>query len=340
MLYLKRNEAALDERLFKSPTAEYRGTPFWAWNGRLDPAILREQIEIFRKMGLGGFHMHVRTGLQDPYLDEAFMDAVAVCVEEAKQKNMLAYLYDEDRWPSGTAGGKVTDTWVDGPRGPHRRYARQTLLMTVTPYAAELPKNEPKPGAGQQSVRHENGDLLAVYEIELNEAGDLKSYRRIDLDGQQIGLDEQRIDRADEPTTANDHVDPAEPATPNTQRWYAYREYATDDPWFNNHPYVDTLNPEAVRAFLESTHEVYAKTFQGEFGKTIPSIFTDEPQFAPKQRLDFAAEKKDVFLPWTEGLEELFETRFGTSLLDQLPELVWERADGVHPSFAGSLKIW
>ena len=86
MLYLKRNEAALDERLFKSPTAEYRGTPFWAWNGRLDPAILREQIEIFRKMGLGGFHMHVRTGLQDPYLDEAFMDAVAVCVEEAKQK--------------------------------------------------------------------------------------------------------------------------------------------------------------------------------------------------------------------------------------------------------------
>ena len=33
MLYKKNNDAVLSEALFRQPTAEYRGTPFWAWNG-------------------------------------------------------------------------------------------------------------------------------------------------------------------------------------------------------------------------------------------------------------------------------------------------------------------
>ena len=37
MLYDKnRNNPQLDKELFKNPTAEYRGTPFWAWNCELD----------------------------------------------------------------------------------------------------------------------------------------------------------------------------------------------------------------------------------------------------------------------------------------------------------------
>jgi hypothetical protein len=37
-----------------------------------------------------------------------FMDMVKACVDYAESKKMLACLYDEDRWPSGAAGGKVT----------------------------------------------------------------------------------------------------------------------------------------------------------------------------------------------------------------------------------------
>ena len=36
MLYKKRNEAKLSKELFRSPTAEYRGTPFWSWNTTLE----------------------------------------------------------------------------------------------------------------------------------------------------------------------------------------------------------------------------------------------------------------------------------------------------------------
>ena len=108
MLYPKYQSEKLSQQLFAQPTSEYRAAPFWAWNCRLDEATLKEQIDVFERMGMGGFFMHVRTGLETPYMNEDFMRCIRACVEKAKSNQMLAYLYDEDRWPSGAAGGKVT----------------------------------------------------------------------------------------------------------------------------------------------------------------------------------------------------------------------------------------
>ena len=119
--------SSLSLSVSQNPTCEYRGTPFWAWNGRLTKEILGEEIEMLKTMGMGGFHMHVRTGMDSPYLDDEFMDYIRFCVEKAKKDEMLAWLYDEDRWPSGTAGGKVT--------AEHPEYAKKTLLFTHEPYA-------------------------------------------------------------------------------------------------------------------------------------------------------------------------------------------------------------
>ncbi|MBQ9787857.1 MAG: hypothetical protein IJW33_06795 [Lentisphaeria bacterium] len=87
---------------------ENRGMPFWAWNGSLDEAILREEIRTMKKMGLGGFFMHARVGLATPYLSEEWFKLIGACVDEAEKQNMSAWIYDEDRWPSGAAGGAVT----------------------------------------------------------------------------------------------------------------------------------------------------------------------------------------------------------------------------------------
>lgn len=89
--YPKRTQA-FNEDLFLEPTAEYRGCPLWAWNNKLDEAQLIEQIDNFADMGMGGFHMHVRTGLDTEYLGTEFMDIVRKCVEYAESKNMLACL--------------------------------------------------------------------------------------------------------------------------------------------------------------------------------------------------------------------------------------------------------
>src|ERR1035437_1565563 len=95
------------ESLFANPPAIYRGTPFWSWNTRLDSQTLLRQIDAMREMGMAGFHMHRRTGRATPYLSDEFLGFVRECAEKAKRQNMIAWLYDEDRWPSGAAGGLV-----------------------------------------------------------------------------------------------------------------------------------------------------------------------------------------------------------------------------------------
>jgi hypothetical protein len=114
---------------FQSPSSAYRGKPFWAWNGTLDPHELRRQVRVMHRMGLGGFFMHSRVGLNTPYLSEDWFRCVDACIDEAKQLDMEAWLYDEDRWPSGAAGGLVTRD---------ERYRMRSLACSITTRPADL----------------------------------------------------------------------------------------------------------------------------------------------------------------------------------------------------------
>lgn len=93
---------------FRNPTAEYRGKPFWAWNGKLEKEELLRQVSVIDEMGFGGFFMHSRTGLATPYLGEEWFSLINACADEAEKRGLEAWLYDEDRWPSGTCGGEVS----------------------------------------------------------------------------------------------------------------------------------------------------------------------------------------------------------------------------------------
>lgn len=95
-------------RSWRNPPALLRSMAFWAWNAALSPARLRRQIGAMHRAGMGGFFMHSRYGLKTPYLSEEWFACVAACVDEARRRGMKACLYDEDRWPSGSAGGQVT----------------------------------------------------------------------------------------------------------------------------------------------------------------------------------------------------------------------------------------
>ena len=108
MRYKKFRQKEFDIKEFKHPSNEFRGAPFWAWNTKLDREELLRQIDCFHEMGFGGFFMHSRAGMATKYLGEEFMASVRACVVRAKEYGMQACLYDEDRWPSGFAGGYVT----------------------------------------------------------------------------------------------------------------------------------------------------------------------------------------------------------------------------------------
>ena len=283
MMYQKSKEESLTRELFQNPTNEYRGAPFWAWNQALSPEVLVRHIDYFKEMGIGGFHMHCRTGLDTPYMGEEYKECVRACVEKAKAEGMYAYLYDEDRWPSGAAGGKVT-----------KDVEYRSRYLVFTPFSnEERQKEELGFDSSSKAAVQGNGKLLARYDITL-EDGCLKEYRRLE-DGEQ-----------------------------GTNVWYLYEEIARESPWYNNETYVDTLNPRAIERFIEETHEQYLGCVGDEFGKTVPSIFTDEPQFSHKTTLSFAESREDVILPYTDSLPAGYEAAYGENFFDTVPELIWD----------------
>jgi hypothetical protein len=92
---------------FANPPAAYRGAPFWSWNDRLDPAEIARQVRDMKAHGMGGFFMHSRDGLETVYMGPEWLACIREAVRAAREEGMNAWLYDEDRWPSGAAGGLV-----------------------------------------------------------------------------------------------------------------------------------------------------------------------------------------------------------------------------------------
>ena len=111
---------------FAYPGAAFRGKPFWSWNGELRGEELVRQAHIMKEMGLGGYFMHSRTGLITEYLGKEWFELINEVADVAAADGMEAWLYDEDRWPSGSAGGKVT---VDP------QYRMKSLVVTEMPMA-------------------------------------------------------------------------------------------------------------------------------------------------------------------------------------------------------------
>ncbi len=285
MLYKKNSTEKLDNALFLNPTSEYRGTPFWALNSYLTTDELCRQIDVFKEMGLGGFHLHVRTGLENEYLSEEYMDLIKDTVVKAKKEEMLAWLYDEDRWPSGAAGGLVTKD---------EKYRGRCLLFTPFREAEAFSSDDSRSEGGRSG----KGTLIACYDIILDSNGYLESYRRIEENEEAKGT-----------------------------KWYALLEIHTASSWYNGQAYADTLNREAIEKFIEVTHEKYKAKVGDEFDKTVPAIFTDEPQFTRKRLLNNSFDKMDITMPWTDKVPELYKEAYGADILDTLPEVFWDLKD-------------
>ncbi|MBO5220086.1 MAG: hypothetical protein J6C52_11685, partial [Clostridia bacterium] len=95
-------------RELDNPSSEYRGHPFWSWNDKLDPDMLRWQIREMKRVGLGGYFMHARGGLITEYLSDDWFECIKACVDEGKKIGMESWSYDENGWPSGFGGGIVS----------------------------------------------------------------------------------------------------------------------------------------------------------------------------------------------------------------------------------------
>ena len=284
------------EKEFVSPSGAWRGKPFWSWNGELRGEELVRQAHIMKEMGFGGYFMHSRTGLITEYLGEEWFERINEVADAAGQDGMEAWLYDEDRWPSGSAGGKAT---------ADPRYRMKSLYVYESdPDAADW-----------------DDMSFALYAAKLD-GMNLYTCRELEVSG--IGSREDAVNAVN---AAAEELSGAAKDEPGV--WKALRfAIVPDTPssGYNGATYLDTMNREATEHFIELTHEQYAKRCGDRIGRNIKGIFTDEPHRG--HCFDNRSEENGVMscaVAWTDDMFEEFEKRYGFACRPALPELFYRK---------------
>ena len=246
---------------FAKPPAAYSTMPFLVWNGEVTEQEIDRHLKTFQAQGIHGFFIHPRYGLITDYLSQRWFDLIGYTVKRARELGMEAWLYDENSFPSGFAGGHTNEQMPESwNRGQGLVPVKQTRLQPDASkrYAAILRRD----GANWQDITSRIAEWtgkdgeFTLYEI----------------------------------------------------------AYYPRSPWNAGWSYVDLIYPGVTQKFLDITMPGYERAIGHAFGKTVPGIFTDEPNIeAPGKN---AAR-------WTPDLFEQFKQRRGYDLQPVLPSL-WE----------------
>ena len=95
------------KNLFADPPSEYRSAPLWDWNEQISEEGIDFQMKEFKKAGIGGVFVHPRPGLLTEYLSDDWFHLFDYTVQKGKELGMKVWIYDENSYPSGFAGGHV-----------------------------------------------------------------------------------------------------------------------------------------------------------------------------------------------------------------------------------------
>ncbi len=83
----------------------------------------------------------------------------------------------------------------------------------------------------------------------------------------------------------------------------------------NTNTFVDMLNHDAITFYLKQSYEDMWKDFRDEFGKTILSVWVDEPSYSA------------AALPWSCAIAPAFRQRWGYDIQPKIPLLYCDRDD-------------
>ena len=98
----------MDFSKFQKPDTILRPAPFWAINDKITPQETARQIRDLIRVGFSGGFFHSRAGLITDYLGDQWFNSIKAAIDVAKKEDGYVWLYDEDLWPSGNAGGRIS----------------------------------------------------------------------------------------------------------------------------------------------------------------------------------------------------------------------------------------
>ena len=94
---------------FDEPPAEYASGPLFVWNEKISKEEIDSFLVSFKNQGIMQPFIHPRPGLVTEYLSDEWFEYYRYAVEKGKELGMKIWIYDENSYPSGFAGGHVPD---------------------------------------------------------------------------------------------------------------------------------------------------------------------------------------------------------------------------------------
>ena len=226
---------------FKNPPRESSLLPFWCWNDTLEKNKLKWQIDQMLEKGVYGGFIHARVGLnmgKTPYFSQGWWDAIETAVNYGKETGFATWLYDEDRWPSGSAGGR---TVAVNPEEFSQKGLAYSEMRIDGPQKIKIPSSGKLVGVIAAKIASKDV-------IEQKSLTDISEYSGKEWDvpeGKWLIMTFRQIRES-------------EGRAGPPQRG------------------IDYLDKNAVAAFINITHEEYYKRVGKYFGNEIPGIFFDE----------------------------------------------------------------
>ncbi|MBX7257910.1 MAG: hypothetical protein K1Y02_16225 [Candidatus Hydrogenedentes bacterium] len=120
---------------FAAPTVEYSTAPLWVWNDMMSEEQVRQSLRDMASQHVMQAFVHPRPGLMTPYLSDQWFAMWKVALDEAKKLGMRIWIYDENSYPSGFAGGFLGEVMPEA-RGRGLKY--EDVEEVATPLGEDV----------------------------------------------------------------------------------------------------------------------------------------------------------------------------------------------------------
>ena len=167
---------------FADPPSEYRSAPLWDWNEQISEEGIDFQMKEFKKAGIGGVFVHPRPGLLTEYLSEDWFHLFDYTVQKGKELGMKVWIYDENSYPSGFAGGHVPAEMPDSYKhgaGLSMEIQQQLNVVVSDTIAVVLKKTETGFENITAPLSQENGQTRNLLYFQKNISGQISLVWRI-----------------------------------------------------------------------------------------------------------------------------------------------------------------
>ena len=266
---------------FAAPGMTWRPVPLWFWNNTtVHGDVVEMQLEqmLTRDFYGGCAILPFGDAFAPGYLSENYFGLYEKALAVARKYDASMSIYDEYGFPSGSMGA-INGCGVPAFKNNHPEHCIKRLDKT--------------------EMRLVNGEMLSRSDVG---SDSLMSVVAFDKESKAV-INLRKFIAKDNSLAWS---------VPDKGDWTLMMFHCVND----GDPNVDYLSPEAVKLFVEDTHQQYYSRFGDDFGHVVRSTFFDEPTM-------YRAEGR----MWTPDFNKKFKDFYGFSPETLYPSLWYDMGE-------------